>query len=236
MKIHSLLCTLGILLGGMTVGNSTTVGFAQIGGSNAGVPRNLASNATEDGNGFTVADGITPNITVYWDSRKGPNDWQVHHSNFFNELENLVVGAIWDKDSDAPSIGQLDYGEADILFMPDQGFAVTINSFDFAHTSETEGTTIWEVSIQDSLGVNAWFQSITFTNGQAFTIAPNFVGAIDEAYTLVFHRVSETYGSNGRHGIDNLSFGQITTAIPEPGTIALGLVGAGMLLALRRRK
>lgn len=236
MKIHSLLCTLGILLGGLAAGHSTTIGFAQLGGSNAGVPRNLASNAIEDGNGFTVADGATPNITLLWDSRKGPNDWQVHHSNFFNELENIVVGALWDKDSDAPSIGQLDYGDADIMFMPDTGYAVVINSFDFAHTSETAGNTTWEVSIQDSLGVNAWFQSITFTNGQALTVTPNFTGILDEMYTLVFHRVDESYNSNGRHGIDNLSFGQTTTPIPEPGTIALGLVGAGMLLALRRRK
>ncbi|RZL15850.1 MAG: PEP-CTERM sorting domain-containing protein, partial [Hymenobacter sp.] len=42
--------------------------------------------------------------------------------------------------------------------------------------------------------------------------------------------MEQSYDSNGRHGIDNLSFNQV----PEPSTV--GLLGiAGLALASRRR-
>lgn len=236
MKIHSLLCTLGILLGGMTAGNSTTIGFGQIGGSNTGVPRTLASYAIEDGTGFTVSNGTTPNIGLYWDSLKPQNDWQVHRSPNFNPLENLNIGGLWDKDLADASIGQLDYGDADILFMADFGYSLVLNSFDFGHTAEAgTGTSVsWTFSLLDSFSNVAWTQSVTLAGGQVTTIAPNFTGIAGESYTLVLHRTSESYNSDGRSGIDNLSFNQV--AIPEPGTIALSILGAGALVALRRRR
>ncbi len=239
MKIPSLLCTLGILLGGMATGNSTIIGFGQISGANnIGVPRNLASNAIEDGTAFTVSNGVTPNISLFWDSLKPQNDWQVHHSTQFNTLENLTAGGVWDKDTANPVVGQLDYGDADIQFLAESGYALVLNSFDFGHTAEagTGTSTTWNFSLLDSFNNPVWSQSVTFAGGQVNTITPNFTGALGASYTLVFHRSDSSYASDGRHGIDNLNFNQTTVAIPEPGTIALSLVGAGALLAFRRRK
>jgi hypothetical protein len=59
------------------------------------------------------------------------------------------------------------------------------------------------------------------------------MGDAGESYLLTFNRTSETYGSNGRHGIDNFSFSQI--AVPEPSTA--GLLGlAGLVTLMRRRR
>ncbi|MGV3531658.1 MAG: PEP-CTERM sorting domain-containing protein, partial [Chthoniobacteraceae bacterium] len=71
-----------------------------------------------------------------------------------------------------------------------------------------------------------WEELVSFTGGQTWPITPNFTGQLGEDYTLAFNRVSETYNSNGRHGIDNLSFNQV----PEPSTAGLlGLAAVGLL-------
>jgi len=82
-----------------------------------------------------------------------------------------------------------------------------------------------------------WSQSITFTvvgnNPDTQVITPNFTGVSGEDYLLTFHRTSESFGSNGRHGIDNLSFSQV----PEPATYGVALASLlGALAVARRRK
>ena len=63
------------------------------------------------------------------------------------------------------------------------------------------------------------------------TISPEFTGVPGEDYLLTFNRTSETYASNGRHGIDNLSFNQV----PEASSASIAGL-AGMALLLRRRR
>ena len=233
MKIHSLLCTAGILLGGLTAGHSTIIGFGQLGGSNTDIPANLGSFISDNANGIVISNGATPNIGLTWGA-----DWDIHTSPQFANLENQTVGGgLWDAQTDTPDprrIGQLDSGNQTIVFSAQPGYALVLNSFDFGHTPETAGTTQWTLSLTDISASVVWTQSFTFTNGQVYTVTPGFTGAAGASYTLTFARTSETYNSNGRHGIDNMSFNQV--AVPEPGTIALCLVGAGALVAFRRRK
>lgn len=227
MKNNRSLLTLAILLGAASLGHATVIGFGQLGGNNTTVPSGLGSNATADGNGFVVTNGATPNISLTWDG-----GWDIHTSAFFADIENQTVGGgAWDNEGSIPRIGQLDFGTHTIVLSADPGYALVLNSFDFGHTAETAGTTEWNLSLTDS-GLNeVWQQTVNFTNGQVVTVTPNFTGALGESYTLTFNRTAESYGSNGRHGLDNLSFNQV----PEPGAVGLlGLAGAAALL--RRRK
>lgn len=236
MKIHRSSLTLAILLGATSFAHATVIGFGQLGGNNSTVPVNLGSTAVADGNGVSVSNGATPNITLTWDS-----DWDIHTSGFFGPIENQTMGGgDWDNEGGVPRVGQLDFGTHTISLAADPGYAVVLNSFDFGHTDEAHQqtgnpttTTSWRISLTDTSDAEVWFQEVDFTDGQVETITPGFVGANGESYTLRFNRTAESYGSNGRHGIDNLSFNQI--AVPEPGSAALlGL--AGMTALLRRRK
>lgn len=209
--------------------HATVIGFGQLGGNNTTVPAALASNAAADGPGFVVSNGATPNVALTWDAV-----WDIHTSNFFAPIEAQTVGGgAWDNEGNVPRVGQLDVGNHTISFSADPGYAVVLNSFDFGHTAETAGVTNWDLTLADSGSNVVWSQSIEFVNGSVVTVSPSFTGVNGASYLLTFNRTAETYGSNGRHAIDNLSFNQVQ--IPEPTTIALvglGMIGLG---ACRRR-
>jgi hypothetical protein len=225
MKISTI--TLALLMGTTALGNATIIGFGQLGGNNTTIPASLGSNAIADGLGFVVTNGLTPNIGLVWDSL-----WDVHTSNFFAPLENLTIGGgSWDNEGNIPRIAQLDIGTHTIGFTADPGFALVLNSFDFAHTAETAGTTDWNLSLTDSSLAIVWQTTVHFENGSAIMVAPNFTGALGESYTLHFDRTASTYGSDGRHGIDNLSF----TQVPEPAAFGLANL-AGLAVLSRRRR
>lgn len=231
MKIDRVIITAGVLLGGLTAAQATNLGFGQLGGNNTTVPANYGSHATVDGNGVVVSlGGATPNIGLIWDA-----NWDIHTSSFFSTIENTTVGGgAWDNEGNVPRIGQLDFGTHTITLSADPGYALLLSSFDFGHTAETAGSTQWDLSLTKvSNSTIAWTQSVSFENGQAFTISPNFLGDAGESYLLTFNRTSSTYGSDGRHGIDNFSFSQV--AVPEPSTAAL-LSVAGLAALLRRRQ
>lgn len=228
MNANRAMLTVGLLLGVSTLANATIIGFGNLGGNNNTVPATLGSNATVAGSGYVVTNGVTPNVSLTWDA-----NWDIHTSTQFSALENLTVGgAAWDNEGSIPRVGQLDFASHTITFTVDAGYALVLNSFDFAHTPETAGTTSWALSLTDSNLNVVWQTTVNFTNGQAVTVAPAFTGTDGEDYVLTFNRTATSYDSNGRHGIDNLSFNQV--AIPEAGTTLLGLVGLAVMARRRR--
>lgn len=231
MKLWALFLAGALVTSGMS--HATIVGFGQLGGSNSTVPKNLASRASADGNGFVVSNGTTPNVVVAWDingevnnGNPNSNGWDIHTSSFFQPLEDFTVGGgAWDNEGSTQRIGQLDFPTHTIGFTVDDGAQLVLNSFDFAHTAETAGTTMWDVTLTDSSSAVAWSEAVTFTNGSTQKISPNFTGGVGEDYILTFNRTSETYGSNGRHGIDNLSFNQIPDLSNPIGALVINRSG-----------
>ncbi|WP_309386726.1 PEP-CTERM sorting domain-containing protein [Cerasicoccus frondis] len=234
MKFHVQLLATALAATITSVSHATSLGFGQIGGSNTGIPTNFGSNASADGSGFVVSGDATPNVSLTWDS-----EWDVHTSSWFNDLENKTVGGgDWDNEGGANRIAQLDSSSHSITFDVDSGFALVLNSFDFGHTAESTGVTTWDVALTDSADNTVWSQFLTLDNSSVetsiLTITPDFVGLLGESYTLSFNLQSESYGSNGRHGIDNLNFSQ-TSVIPEPSTVA-AIMGLCVLVPLLRRR
>ncbi len=224
--------TTGVLLCGATAGNATILGFGQIGGSNTTIQANYGSNATADNFGLVVSNGATPNIALVWQ-----DNWDIHQSTWFDEIEGTTVGGgDWDNEGGTARVGQLDFDSHTIGFVADAGFALVLNSFDFANTEETSTTSVWDLTLTDESSNVVWSQTVTLTNpnSDVVTVTPGFTGVAGMDYVLTFTGVSGGDGDgspqNGRHAIDNLSFNQV----PEPGSLAL--LGLGGLALLRRRR
>ncbi|MFI4861230.1 MAG: PEP-CTERM sorting domain-containing protein, partial [Phycisphaerales bacterium JB063] len=217
---------MGLLLAVAPASHATILGFGQIGGSNTAIQTNYGSNATADNFGVVVSNGTTPNITLTWDA-----NWDIHQSGHFAELEDHTVGGgDWDNEGNGPRIAQLDGNLHTLDFAADAGFALVLNSFDFGNTEENITVSTWDLTLTDASSNVVWSQTVVLDNNatDVVTVTPNFTGALGASYTLTFEGISGGAGDGtpllGRHGVDNLSFGQ--TDVPEPGSLALlGLGG-----------
>lgn len=229
MKAATFLSTL-LVLGSVSLGQATIIGFGNLGVSNTTVPANLASNASAAGNGFVISNGATPNIALTWDT-----GWDIHTSVHFTELENQTVGGgDWDNEGGGPRVGQFDANTHTIDFVAGSGYAFKLNSFDMANTPEAADLSIWSIVLSDSLGSPVWSTTVNLQNNDAdvVTLTPAFTGLDGQAYKLTF-RQTETTAPVGHIAIDNLSFNQV--AVPEPSlSLLAGLSGLAMIL--RRRK
>lgn len=236
MKTKAISIPLGLLAGLATTGHATIIGFGQLGGNNIDIDT-LGSNAAAAASGLVVTNGATPNISLTWEA-VGAIDWETHSSANFAGIEGLTVGGgDWDNEGSIPRIAQLDGGNHTITFTVDSGYALVLNSFDFGHSPETSGDSTWDLTLSDSGNNVVWSSLALNLNNQnssgSQTISPGYTGADGETYTLEFDRTAESYNSDGRHALDNLSFNQIT--VPEPSSAALLGLG-GLALILRRRK
>jgi PEP-CTERM putative exosortase interaction domain len=237
MKITRFVVAMGLLAGGATTAFATNLGFGQLGGNNTTVPANYGSNATANSSGVDVSyGGPTPGISLVWDA-----NWDIHTSSWFSSLEDQFVGGgAWDNEGNMPRIGQLDFGLHTIRFNAQPDVKLVLSSFDFGLTGETANTTTsWKLTLtQVSTSAVVWNQSVAFTvvgnNADTQVISPSFTGLAGEDYILTFERISESFPSDGRHGIDNLQFSQVV--VPEPATYGVVFAGLLGLIALRRRK
>lgn len=135
------------------------------------------------------------------------------------------------------NVAQSDFNRgstASIVFTPSALSAVRLVAFDMDLFAEpagsADGNVNWEVV--GSAGVPV--ASGTFTKGPAggrSPISPNVTGILGDTLTL---NLTLAGGLPSYFAIDNLAFDQV----PEPSTLALGVVSAGALgaAAMRRRR
>ena len=161
---------------------------------------------------YIVTLGGTPNIALTW----GPG-FQTYTG--------------WDGRGE---VAQLDFnlaGTIELLFTPTAGAGVLIDSFVMDEwAGGGDQIVAWEVlSGSGSIASGNWQRS---SGGQDIILTglTTSDAQLGEAVTL---RFTQSSGFPSYVALDNLTFAQV----PEPSTVALGLLGAGLgALAMRRRK
>lgn len=175
----------------------------------------FGSNVTASDDNYTVSLGVggvvgTPNVGLTWGL-----GYQTYTG--------------WDGRG---SVAQLDFNvssQIDLTFTPTAGYGVMLDSFDLDNwTGGDDASVAWSIfDAQGTLASGTWLN----TGGGREQIVTGLTLediTLGESITL---RFGLNAGSPSYLALDNLTFQQI----PEPSTIALGLLGLGAL-ALRRRR
>lgn len=176
----------------------------------------FGSNVTGSDANYSVSLGVggvvgTPDITL---------TWGVGYQTYTG----------WDSRG---NVAQLDFNAAtdiDLTFTPNAGTGVLLDSFDLDEWAGGGDTSVsWSVlGSQGTLANGTWLSSEPGGRMQILTGLTDGDVTLGESITL---RFSLNQGAPSYLALDNLTFQQV----PEPSTIALGLLGLGAL-ALRRRR
>lgn len=176
---------------------------------------------------YGSAGGPTPNVTVeYWWYRKsdgttngmgGANRWDFGYGG----MEYVAFGS-----NNTAHLSQ-------ITFVPDPGYTVQINSFDYARW--TTATMFYTgLTLKIVANANTPDERLLWQAGPDETIT--FPAPFQTASPMVFGRPGETvsilWGMSANVALDNISF---TQHLPEPATSLMLVPGIAMLARGRRR-
>ena len=185
---------------------------------------NYGDHVAGPGTGIAQGNGYTPNIGVAFQpdggntgggSGSGGDGWQA-----YNDSE-------W-------SVAQLDGIPAnnnfDVVFTPDAGFGVQINSFVFDdYGGYAAGHTFdWQILVGGSPITGG--SGVVVNADQNLLVNTGLTSAIDGPVTL---RITPTAGAIDDRGIDSVNFDQ-AVAVPEPAALSC-LVLMGAINLMRRR-
>jgi hypothetical protein len=188
---------------------------------------NYGSRVAGAGTGVQQGNGYTPNVAVLFTpdggntgggSGSGGDGWQA-----YNDSE-------W-------SVAQLDgvpaNSDFDILFTPDAGFGVRVNSFVFDDYAGYVGGHTFDWQLLDAADTSLFGASgVVVAADQNLIVNTGMTQAHFGTLTL---RIHPTAGAVDDRGIDTINFDQ---AVPEPascGVVALALGIGGLRRARRRR-
>ena len=167
----------------------------------------------------------TPNISVAYHTQGNPtypDNLLFWHSDY-GDLQNVAFAA-----------NQGYVAEVDLI--PDPGYSVTLSSFDMAgwpHTDLTNSV----FALEDATGTP--YPGYNYASGGPVTI----IGATTHSHftpgLTTTGEIRIVWGTDWNVGIDNISFSQAASGVPEPGAYALlgslGLTGAAFLRRRRAR-
>lgn len=191
--------------------------------SKGAVVANYGSHVAGPGTGIAQGNGYTPNIGVAFQpdggntgggGGSGGDGWQA-----YNDSE-------W-------SVAQLDgvptNNNFDVVFTPDAGFGVQINSFVFDDYGGYAGghTFDWQILVGGAPVAGA--TGVVVNPDQNLLVNTGMTTPVFAPATL---RIVPTAGAVDDRGIDSLNFDQ---AVPEPAAVSC-LVVAGAIGLLRRRR
>ena len=198
---------------------TTQITFGGFPGNNTDISTiaNYGDNVSADSADYTVSLGAagitgTPNIVLTWGA-----GYQTYTD--------------WDGRG---NVGQLDFNaaaEISLTLTPEPGYGVLINSFDLDEWDGGGDMNInWDISDSSgSLASGVWTRSTGGRDTISTGIGPGNITP-GEVVTL---RFSLNSGAPSYVALDNLTFDQV----PEPSTVALGVLGLGLgAVAMRRRR
>lgn len=191
--------------------NATTVTFNNAAaGDNADIALNYGSNITGNATGFVTTDGsgATPNVGLTWLGNI-PNEWEYHAGSFWNH-ESPVHVLQMDHGAGVPPTDNI----AEVVFSPEAGRAVTINSFLLVGASDQTSApqVTWEVV---GTGISG-SELVTPGSVTGNPVNVGFTGVPGQPYTLRFMHVPGSGGSGRGTVLDDLSFSEsLLPGVPE---------------------
>jgi len=223
MKLRDLLWL--IFLSFALHAKATIVNFSGV-TKNERIPVDYASNIASNGTAWSVSNGATPNVALYWSYEEGVKTNCYQHWDFYNDTE-------W------PGVAQMnDSCEGTkywITFTPDSGYGVILDSFVFDDYVNFDGDSdfSWRLYQDSTNGTVIASGTIAADDGERVTINTGMSSAY--AGSVVFE-IFNNQVNVGEHGtgeaIDDITFRQVT--IPEPAVVSfIFVIGLG-LIAIRR--
>lgn len=170
-------------------------------GTNGNIPDTFGDNIAAAQTGISVANGTTPNVDLTWSASGGT--WQ-----FYNDAEWTGAAQL-----DAYSVGDT----FDILFTPDSGYSVQVDSFVFDDYAGwgTGNKFNWSLFKDNSAGAVIASGTGTTANGQDLTVntgmATSYAGPV---LLRVTEHPDDVAGRGDDQALDSISFTQ--TGTPPP--------------------
>jgi hypothetical protein len=222
MKPRILLATVALCLVSATVSKATVLTFQGL-GTNTRIPQFYGYNVTEPAQGIEMGNGFTPNVVVDF-FPNGDNGFQTYN----------------DPDWQAAQLdGTPGTGSFDIIFTPEEGYGVKVNSFEFDDYAQYEQghTFSWSLLGNDTELAGATGVVVPADTTTDPTGADNLVintGMNSPFFGVVTLRIVPTAGDPYDRAIDDVNFDQV--AVPEPAALAIVGLAATLLLGRRGRR